>query len=113
MSGCPRLDQRFKIIVNGYDQASVAIDSAAMAVGPEDRLRGPDMAMTSTSAAGSRSRRPERRGLRRGSPSPELIVKESVGLLGGGGAPGVRPAQAGPCQRRGPDRGLPALRQQG
>ena len=37
--------------------------------------------MTSTSAAGSRPRRRERQGLRRGSLSPELIVKESVRLL--------------------------------
>jgi len=51
-----------------------------MAVEPEDRLRGQDMAMTSTSAGG-RARRPERRGLRRGSLTPELIVKESVRLL--------------------------------
>ena len=44
--------------------------------------------MTSTSAAGSRSRRRERRGLRRGSLSPELIVKESVRLLDEAGTGG-------------------------
>ena len=44
--------------------------------------------MTSTSAAGSRPRRRERRGLRRGSLSPELIVKESVRLLDEAGTGG-------------------------
>ncbi len=43
--------------------------------------------MTSASAAGHRSR-PERRGLRRGSLSPELIVKESLRLLDAGGTDG-------------------------
>jgi len=37
--------------------------------------------MTSISAAGRRSRPPQRRGLRRGSLSPELIVRESLRLL--------------------------------
>jgi AcrR family transcriptional regulator len=52
-----------------------------MAAGPEDHLRGQDRTMTSTSAPGRRPRPRPRRGLRRGSLSAELIVKESVRLL--------------------------------
>jgi len=44
--------------------------------------------MTSISAAGQRARPRERRGRRRGSLSPELIVKESVRLLDAGGTAG-------------------------
>jgi len=44
--------------------------------------------MTSISAAGQRSRRRERRGLRRGSLSPELIVTESLRLLDADGTDG-------------------------
>ncbi|HYB87259.1 MAG TPA: TetR/AcrR family transcriptional regulator C-terminal domain-containing protein [Streptosporangiaceae bacterium] len=44
--------------------------------------------MTSSSAAGNGSRPRERRGRRRGSLSPELIVQESMRLLDAGGADG-------------------------
>jgi len=44
--------------------------------------------MTSISAAGRRARPRERRGRRRGSLSPELIVRESVRLLDAGGTAG-------------------------
>ena len=44
--------------------------------------------MTSISAAGQRSRRRERRGLRRGSLSPELIVTQSLRLLDADGTDG-------------------------
>ena len=69
--------------------------------------------MTAPTARPSSGRSAARPGLRRGSLTPELIVDESLRLLDEAGRRRVQPAQARPRPRRGPDRGLPALRQQG
>ncbi len=84
----PEIRSAVKITVNAYDKALLTIDSRVMVTGASEHLRGQDAAMTSTSAADHRPRRGERRGLRRGSLSPELIVKESLRLLDAGGTDG-------------------------